>query len=96
MIAHEEAVLAVHPLAREFRPVRAGLRGHQLLGWIFEMPRKEGAASLWYGWVTSDVQVSQDRLEDPRQAAKNLRAYIRSQPSRPPYKPAEGIAGEVK
>lgn len=72
---HEEAAKVVHPGAIEFEPVRNILR--VVIGWTFEIPREE-AASVDYGWVTSDGQASGDKLTARFRAEKSLRAYSRT------------------
>ncbi|MCP9209663.1 hypothetical protein [Streptomyces cucumeris] len=76
MIPHEELVLAKHPKAKEFRPVKRPFSGN-LIGWIFQIPR-EGFISCDYGWVTVSGDVSSDTLARSNDAASNLRAYVKS------------------
>lgn len=74
---HEDAVLAKHPRAREFRPVKR-IFG-PLLGWTFEIPH-DGADphARSFGWVTCDAEVSSDTLRARGVAEQNLTAYMRS------------------
>lgn len=75
---HEDAVLAKHPDAREFRPVKRLLK---LVGWTFEASRegKEHLDTKTYGWVTADgEEVSSDLLAFRDTAERNLRTYVSS------------------
>jgi hypothetical protein len=77
MIAHEQAVLAVHPRAREFRPVHKSLGGG-IWGWVYQVPAGEGSASVVFSWVTVDGEVSQDCTKEVRRAEGNLKTYMRN------------------
>lgn len=83
---HEEAVKKVHSGAREFKPVRNLLR--VVIGWTFEVPSlaKNGeriGASVDYGWVTAEAEVSSDKLSTEWRAERNLKAYRSAQRHRP-------------
>jgi hypothetical protein len=84
-VKHEEAVKKVHPGACEFRPVRNLVRA--VIGWTFEIPRMEDGqkigASVDYGWVTEDAEVSSDKLGNVWAAQQNLRAYRSVKRQRP-------------
>jgi hypothetical protein len=69
---HESAAKRVHPEAKEFKPISSF---GKIIGWIFEIPQGEGVASIDWGWVTSDGEVSQDRLARSEDAVRNLKAY---------------------
>lgn len=89
---HEDAVLEVHPEAKEFRPVKPLLSG--LFGWTFEVPRGNDRHAKAYGWVTFDGEVSKDTLGSRVQAERNLRTYVRTRPA-PPLGSGSKISGDA-
>lgn len=80
MLEHEKAAKEQHPNAKEFQPVRTSLlSGQRLLGWTFLL-EEPGTNFPRVGWVTSGGEVSSDRLRSRTEAARILRAYMKSRP----------------
>lgn len=76
---HEDAILEMHPQARNLQPVRAGVF-REIIGWTFEVPEGVSEYPVKRGWVTLDGAVSRILASRPGDAERNLRAYLRSRP----------------
>jgi hypothetical protein len=90
---HEDAVLAVHPQASEFRPVKPFMSGF-LFGWTFQVPAGREQIAKKYGWVTHDGEVSRDTLRHRDQAGMNLKTYVRTR--KPISQPVPGPVEDGK
>jgi hypothetical protein len=81
---YEDDAIAVHPTARDFRPVEVGLAAKKVLGWTYSTRQDNGdgiplsAFPQGFGWVTVQGDVSRDVAASRRDAIRNMRAFLRT------------------